>query len=149
MRVLGFCLLVLVAIVPSQSMAADFAIKQSAHGVAETVERFIKVAESKGLKIFARIDHAKGAKSVNQTIRPAQVVLFGHPKLGTALMKAEPKIGLDLPLKVLVYEDVVGKTWLVYAPAATLKARYGVSDMDKAFNAMAGTLKALIINATQ
>lgn len=149
MRAIGFCLFLALAVVSFKAEAAELVTKQSAHNVSETVSRLVKAIKAKGLTLFAQIDHAKGAKSVGMTLKPAQVVLFGHPKLGTILMNAEAKIGLDLPLKVLIYEDQAGKTWLVYASADTLKARYGVKGADKPFKNMAGALNGLVTQASK
>jgi len=149
MRFIGFYLFCLLSFAAFTSEAAEFVTTQSTHSVSDTMSRLVKAIEAKGLKVFSRIDHAKGAKSIGESLKPAQVVLFGHPKLGTILMKAEPKIGLDLPLKVLIYEDQAGKTWLVHASADTLKARYGVKGADKPFKNMAAALAGLVKQAVQ
>src|ERR1700744_2475478 len=86
----------------------------SNHSASETIDRLAKIAESKGLRIFARIDHAKGAAEVGLPLRPTQLLLFGHPKGGTPLMQDRQTDGLDLPLKALAWEDEKGQVWLSY-----------------------------------
>jgi uncharacterized protein (DUF302 family) len=78
--------------------------------------------------VFARIDHAAGAASAGMALRPTTVVIFGNPAGGTPLMQRDQRIGLDLPLKVLVWQDAVGKTWLTYSDPAWLAQRYGLGD---------------------
>ena len=149
MRFIGVYLFCLLGLAAFKGETAELVTMQSTHGVSETMSRLVKAIEAKGLEVFSRIDHAKGAISIGQSLKPAQVVLFGHPKLGTILMKAEPKIGLDLPLKVLIYEDQAGKTWLVHASADTLKTRYSVKGADKPFKNMAAALSALVTQAAR
>ncbi|MGI9383717.1 MAG: DUF302 domain-containing protein [Methyloligellaceae bacterium] len=118
-------------------------VKQSNHSVAKTLDRFTKILTSKGATVFARVDHAAGAKKVGQEMKPTQLLIFGNPKLGTPLMQAERKIGLDLPMKALAWEDDAGKVWLAYGAPADLKKRYGVSGRDKVFMKMTGVLDKL------
>jgi len=118
-------------------------IVKQAHGtVAQTVEKFTAAVEGAGAKVFAVVDHAKGAQSIGSQIPPATVVIFGNPKLGTPLIAANPQIGLDLPLKVLVWEER-GKTMIGYTDPAALKDRYGVTGADKTFATIAGALGKL------
>jgi uncharacterized protein (DUF302 family) len=74
---------------------------------------------------------------------PTEVLMFGNPKLGTPLMQSNPKIGVDLPMKMLAWQDKTGKVWLGYAAPDALKARYGINDRDEAFKAMTAALQAL------
>jgi uncharacterized protein (DUF302 family) len=101
--------------------------RESKFPVAETVDRLVKAIEEKGIKIAARFDHAAGAKAAGLELPPTVVVMFGNPKLGTPLMQADPRIGIDLPMKVLVWQDKAGKVWLGYTPPSTLQARYGLT----------------------
>ena len=86
----------------------------SSHGTSETVERLKALLAQKEIQVFAHIDHAAGAKKVGLALRPTQVVIFGNPQAGTPLMQSHQTIGLDLPLRVLVWEDAAGKVWLTY-----------------------------------
>ena len=98
----------------------------SAHSVKDTLDRLEASLKSAGITVFARIDHAGGAKSVGMDLRPTEVLIFGNPKAGTPLMQASQSIGLDLPLKVLAWQDAVGKTWLTHSDMARLARRYGL-----------------------
>jgi len=100
----------------------------SAHGVKDTIDRLEAAVTAKGLTIFARIDHAAGAKEAGLALRPTELLIFGNAKGGTPLMQARQSIGIDLPLKALAYEDAAGKTWLAYNDPAWLAARHGVAD---------------------
>ena len=87
-------------------MAADGLIKvQSSHGPADTMERLVAEIGAKGLTVFARINHAAGAEEVGLALRPTELVIFGNAKGGTPLMQANQEIGIDLPLKALVWQD--------------------------------------------
>ena len=97
----------------------------SAHGVKETIDRLANDLKSKGMTIFARIDHAAGAKAVGLTLRPTELLIFGNAEAGTPLMQSHQTLGIDLPLKVLAWEDAAGKVWLSYNAPAWLAARHG------------------------
>jgi uncharacterized protein (DUF302 family) len=100
---------------------------RSAHGVAETTDRLVAALEAKGMTIFARIDHTAGAEKVGLSLRPTQVVVFGNPKVGTLLMQCAQTIGIDLPLKALVWEDAQGQTWLGYNTPDYLSRRHQIA----------------------
>ncbi len=97
----------------------------SAHGVKDTIDRLEADVRSKGMTVFARIDHAAGAKDVGLALRPTELLIFGNAKGGTPLMQAHQTIGIDLPLKALAWEDEAGKVWLSYNDPAWLAARHG------------------------
>lgn len=97
----------------------------SAHGVKETIDRFENDMKSKGMTIFARIDHAAGAEAAGLTLRPTELLIFGNAKAGTPLMQSHQTLGIDLPLKVLAWEDAAGKVWLSYNEPGWLAARHG------------------------
>jgi uncharacterized protein (DUF302 family) len=98
----------------------------SAFSVRETVERVIAAVTSRGMSVFARIDHAAGAASVGMPLRPTELVIFGHPKGGTPLMQDRQTAGIDLPLKALAWEDADGKVWLSCNAAAWIAKRHGL-----------------------
>jgi uncharacterized protein (DUF302 family) len=110
----------------------SFITLRSKHSVPETIDRLAKIAESKGLRIFARIDHGKGAAEVGLPLRPTQLLLFGHPKGGTPLMQDRQTAGLDLPLKALAWEDEKGQVWLSHYTGSEIAARHGLSEVSKA-----------------
>jgi uncharacterized protein (DUF302 family) len=92
----------------------------------ETMDRLEAALRASGVTIFARIDHAAGAAAVGEDLRPTELLIFGNPKGGTPLMRAEQTIGIDLPLKALVWRDVAGKTWLSYNEPGWLAKRHGL-----------------------
>ena len=89
-------------------------VKQSPHSVSKTLDRLTAVMQKKGLTIYARVDHAAGAKKAGLVMKPTELLIFGNPKMGTPLMLAKRTIGVDLPLKVLAWQDDAGKVWLGY-----------------------------------
>ncbi len=100
--------------------------KYSSFSVEETVKRLEEVIHSRGLTIFAHINHSEEARKVGLTMQEAQVLIFGNPKGGTPLMIASPLLALDLPLKVLVWQSSDGRVWASYASTAYLAARYSI-----------------------
>jgi uncharacterized protein (DUF302 family) len=100
----------------------------SAHSVKDTIDRLVADVTSKGMTVFARIDHAAGAQGVGLALRPTELVIFGNAKGGTPLMQSQQTIGIDLPLKALVWEDAAGAVWLSYNDPAWLAARHGLAD---------------------
>jgi uncharacterized protein (DUF302 family) len=127
---------------------ADLVTLPSAHGVNETVERLKALLAQKGIQVFAHVDHAAEAKKVGLSLRPTQVLIFGNPRAGTPLMQSQQTIGLDLPLRVLVWEDEAGKVWLTYRRVADLARRHHVSGHDEAVKALDDGLGALARAAT-
>ncbi len=99
---------------------------KSAHGVKDTIDRLAADMTAKGLAVFARIDHAQGAREAGLALRPTELLIFGNAKGGTPLMQSRQTIGIDLPLKALAYEDADGTVWLCYNDPAWLAARHGV-----------------------
>jgi len=97
---------------------------KSAHGVKETIDRFEAAAKGKGLNIFLRLDHAAGAKKIGKELRPTELLVFGNPQGGTPLMLCAQSVGIDLPLKVLAWEDASGQVWLGYNDPQHLAARH-------------------------
>ena len=98
----------------------------SHHSVDETVERLKKMLEAKGVTLFALIDHSGEAAKVGMTMRPTKLLIFGNPKGGTPLMLAAPHSAIDLPLKILIWEDALGKVWITYNSPQYLQARHGL-----------------------
>jgi uncharacterized protein (DUF302 family) len=107
--------------------AAGVVLKRSPRSVEETVARLRATIEERGVKLFAVIDHSGEARANGLSLRETQVVIFGSPKAGTPVMEAAPLAALDLPLRVLVWDDD-GQTMLAYTPPGGLAARYGLSD---------------------
>ena len=133
---------------PSDLADADLVTLPSAHGASQTVERLKSLLAQKGIQVFADIDHAAGAKNVGLPLRPTRVLIFGNPQAGTPLMESQQTIGLDLPLRVLVWEDEAGKVWLTYHRPEFLARRHHVLDHDEAVKALGAGLAALARAAT-
>ena len=117
--------------------------KQSAYSAAETLDRLEKILKEKGITVFTRVDHGAGAAKAGIEMPPTQLLIFGNPKLGSPLMKANRTIGLDLPMKALAYTDDEGNTWLAYVNPETLKTRNAIEGKDEIFAKMAGALDKL------
>ena len=100
--------------------------KQSNHSVDETLKNLQRALETKGVTVFAIVDHSGEAEKVGLKMRPTKLVIFGSPKAGTPLMLAAPSIAIDLPLKILVWEDAEGKVWLSYNSPEYLQQRHGL-----------------------
>jgi len=97
----------------------------SNHSVEETVQKLKAMLQAKGVMLFALVDHSGEAEKVGMTMRPTKLLIFGNPKAGTPIMLAAPSAALDLPLKILVWEDSQGKIWLSYNSSAYLQQRHG------------------------
>jgi uncharacterized protein (DUF302 family) len=142
MRALALALLPFLAVPTFAQAQSPLTKQESRHSVKETADRLAKALGDKGIKIAARIDHAAGSKSVGMEMPPTEVVMFGNPKLGTPLMLANPEIAIDLPMKVVIWQDKAGKVWIGYTPPDALKSRYAIAGNDEAFKAMSGALAA-------
>jgi uncharacterized protein (DUF302 family) len=102
--------------------------KKSHHDVQDTLDRLETALKHKGIAVTARIDHAAAARKVGGELRPTQLLVFGNPKLGTPLMQSNQRVGLDLPLKVLAWEDAQGQVWLGYTPPREIATRHTIAD---------------------
>ncbi len=113
------------------------------------MDRLAAAVTKRGMTIFARIDHAAAAIEVGMALRPTEVLIFGSPKAGTPLMQAAQTIGIDLPLKALVWRDGEGKTWLGYIDPRWLAARHGaLAGNGKLLTVMTDALAAAAREAT-
>ena len=122
---------------------------KSAQDVATTTDKLVAALEAKGMKVFARIDHAAGAKKVEMALAPTELVIFGNPKVGTALMKCGHAIAIDLPLKALVWEDAEGQTWLSYNDPAFLADRHELKGCEKVLGKVEEALGGFAKAATE
>ena len=130
----------LLLVVSSTVFAADGVIAvKSPFPAKETMNRFEENAKQRGLNIFVRIDHAAGAAKVGKTLRPTEVLIFGNPQGGTPFIECAQSVGIDLPLKALVWEDPQGQVWLGYNDPAYLAQRHGAANCP----AVGGLSKAL------
>ena len=122
---------------------------QSQFSVAETLDRFEAAAKDAGLHIFARLDHAKGATSVGQELRPTELLIFGNPKVGTGVMTSNQRAGIELPMKVLAWQDEEGVVWLSYTRPDYLFQRFEITDRPEIEHKMSAALARLSMAATQ
>ena len=100
--------------------------KPSSHSVQETVDRIKEILQAKGVTLFALVDHSGEAEKVGMKMPPTKLLIFGNPKAGTPLMLAAPSSAIDLPLKILVWEDGQGKVWVSYNNADYIKERHNL-----------------------
>ena len=98
----------------------------SNHSVDETVEKLKAILQSKGITLFALIDHSGEATKAGMKMRPTKLLIFGSPKAGTPVMLAAPSSAIDLPLKILIWEDAEGKAWVTYNSPAYLQERHNI-----------------------
>ncbi len=117
------------------AFAADGLIAvKSPRNATDTLARAEQLVQARGLTVFARIDHSAGAAKVNQSLRPTQLLIFGNPQGGTPLMLCAQSMGIDLPLKLLAWEDEKGQAWLGYNDPVWLMKRHGAPDCPAAAN---------------
>jgi uncharacterized protein (DUF302 family) len=122
---------------------------RSSFGPQDTMNRLETAVKAKGMTVFARIDHAAGASAVGLSLRPTEVLIIGNAKGGTPLMQSSQTVGIDLPLKALVWQDASGDTWLSYNDPDWLAKRHGLSSETEAeVGTMTGALAALAKAAT-
>jgi uncharacterized protein (DUF302 family) len=122
----------------------------SSYGPEETMNRLEAEVRAKGMTVFARIDHAAGANAAGLSLRPIDLLVFGNAKAGTPLMQSVPTIGIDLPLKALVWQDASGATWLSYNDPSWLAKRHRVGHEGEAtVHAMTAALNAVAKAATK
>ena len=127
----------------------NLVVKPSIRSVTDTLDNLTATLTRKGINVMARIDHAAGAKKVGMALPPTQLLIFGNPKLGTPLMMSRRTMGLDLPMKVLAWQDAKGKVWIAYTKPSVLKQRNSITDRDKLFAKMTKVLDKLTDVATK
>lgn len=118
---------------------------KSPHSAKDTMNRLEDVVKQRNLVVFARIDHAAGAQKVGKVLRPTEVLIFGNPQGGTPLMECAQSVGIDMPLKALVWEDAAAQVWLGYNDPGYLMTRHAVAQCPAAENvrkALAGIAEA-------
>ncbi len=145
---MGTWLLGLAALSGAALADSGLVVKPSAHDVAATTDRLESILKEKGLTVFARVDHAAGAKAIGQELRPTQLLIFGNPNMGTPLMASQQTVGIDLPMKALVWEDDQGQVWLAYNRPQYIADRHAV-DNPEIIGKMTNALDGLTNKATQ
>jgi uncharacterized protein (DUF302 family) len=120
---------------------------KSAHSVSATADRLETILGAKGMTVFARIDHAAGAKKAGKTLLPTELVVFGNPKVGTPLMLCGRSIAIDLPQKALIWQDADGATWIAYNDPQYLKQRHSTEGCDAVFEKVSMVLGKFVNKA--
>lgn len=149
MRQAIITLLAITMLAPAAFAGTGLVTKKSAHSVAQTLDRLEGALKDKGIVVFARIDHTAGAKKAGMPLRSTELLIFGNPKLGTPLMQSKQTIGIDLPLKVLAWEDENGQVWLTYNAPDFLANRHGITDRAQVLTKMTEALQKLTDVATK
>jgi uncharacterized protein (DUF302 family) len=116
---------------------------RSRFGPKETMDRLEAEIRAQGMAVFARIDHAAGAAEVGLTLAPTELIIFGNARAGTPLMQSVQTVGIDLPLKALVWEDAAGITWLSYDEPSWIAQRHSVARAEPVVSKMAAALSAI------
>jgi uncharacterized protein (DUF302 family) len=116
---------------------------RSRFGPKETMDRLEAEIRAQGMTVFGRIDHAAGAAEVGLILPPTELIIFGNARGGTPLMQSEQTVGIDLPLKALVWEDTGGTTWLSYNEPGWIAQRHGVANVEQVVSKMAAALSAM------
>ena len=130
-------------------MASEGVVSLKSHySVSETATRFERLLKQKGFTVFSRVDHAANAKSVDLTLRPTEVIIFGNPKVGTLLMQCAQTVAIDLPQKALFWQDEKGTVWMSYNDPAYLKERHGIKGCDQVLKKVEKVLSTLSVSAT-
>src|ERR1700736_5160326 len=122
---------------------------RSRFGAIETMDRLEAAIRARGMKVFARIDHATGAAEAGLELRPTELIIFGDARGGTPLMQSVQTVGIDLPLKALVWEDASGTTWLSYNEPSWVAQRHGVANAEPVVSKMTAALSAMSRKATE
>lgn len=134
---------------PAGFLADGLITTISRHSVEDTIGHLVEIVESKGLMIFARIDHRAHAAKVGVILRPTELLIFGEPSAWAALMKDQQPVGLNLPMKALAWEDENGEVWLTYYDINWLADRHRLSDDTRpTVDAIAGTMATVAIAPT-
>ena len=136
-------LLILAFIWAVPGFAADDIInKKSFYSVTKTLDRLESIVKKKGITVFARVDHGAGAKKAGKQLHASELLIFGNPKMGSALMHESPLMGLELPMKALAWQDKSGQVWLSYLKPAALQQRHQLKN-DVIINKMTQALDAM------
>lgn len=156
MRTLLFCLIsafmtslpVLADNSPAPSSNGLISVKSN-HNVKSTADRLVNILEKKGMTVFARINHAEGARKVGKALRPTELVIFGNPKVGTPLMQCGQSVAIDLPQKALVWEDDKGSVWFSYNDPTYIAKRHDIMECGNVIDKISKALANFSLAATK
>ncbi|MCW8844728.1 MAG: DUF302 domain-containing protein [Gammaproteobacteria bacterium] len=143
--------LTLMAAVSGAGAAEGLVALKSPHSAKDTMDKFEYLVKKGGMNVFARIDHAAGAAKIGTLLRPTEVLIFGNPQGGTPFMACAQTVGIDLPLKALVWEDASSQVWLGYNDPDFLARRHGVADcpvVARLRDALAAIAETAVVNGT-
>ncbi len=142
MKVLGPVLAAVITLLPVHGVFAQDGVisVESPHDVATTIDKLAAALESKGMTVFGRVNHAQNAKNAELDLRPTEVLIFGNPKIGTPLMNCAQSVALDLPQKMLAWQDESGKTYLGWNDPMYLQVRHGIEGCDEVLQKVSGAL---------
>jgi len=138
----SLCFLLGLACVPLRAAEGMIDVA-STHSVAETADRLRRVIEARGMTMFVRVDHSGGAASVGRVLPDTELVIFGHPNVGSRLMECARRAAIDLPQKALIWEKDDGSVWLTYNDPAYLRGRHGLEGCEDTLDAVTETLAAI------
>lgn len=145
MRAFQVTVLSLLLFFASNAMAENGLVTtKSSHSVADTADRLVAILEDKGMTVFDRINHTEGAKSAGLTLRPTEVIIFGNPKVGTPLMQCTQTAAIDLPQKMLIWEDEGGDTWMGYNDPKYLAKRHQIIGCDEVIAKIETALRSFV-----
>jgi uncharacterized protein (DUF302 family) len=121
---------------------------KSSHDAVTTAKRLESALQEKGVPVLARIDHAAGAREAGQTLKPTLLIIFGNPAMGTPLIQRSRSVGIDLPLKALIWEDSAGQVWFSYNAPEYLARRHGITEMGETVRQLEQALSNFALAAT-
>ena len=133
----------LALVVPFVGASEGLKTVTSPHDVAQTMNRLERIVRVAEFRVFARIDHSRAADRVNIRLRPTQLLIFGKPQAGSGLMQSDQRMGIDLPVKYLVWQDEAGQVQVGWNDPAWLAARHGVKDRDPVIDKMSMALEKM------
>ena len=136
-------------LIPAAHAVEGMVTIKSSHSVSETVNRLEQALSGAGFKIFARVNHGAGAKSVDMALAPTELLIFGKPAAGTKLMQSQRTVGIELPLKYLVWEDADGKVMVGWNDPAWFTGRHGIDDRAALVTKVQGALKKFASEASK
>ena len=142
-------LLLAALLIPAAHAVEGMVTIKSSHSVSETVNRLEQALSAAGFKIFARVNHGAGAKSVDMALAPTELLIFGKPAAGTKLMQSQRTVGIELPLKYLVWEDADGQVMVGWNDPAWITQRHGIDDRAPVVGKMQGALKKFATEASK
>ncbi len=148
MKTIVLVFLLFMSLTASAAAQGGLVSRKSTHDVDTTANRLESALKEKGVTVFARIDHAAGAQRVGQTLKPTLLIIFGNPAMGTPLIQRSRSIGIDLPLKALIWEDKAGQVWFTYNAPDVLVHRHGITEMGEAIQKMELALSNFAMAAT-